>query len=69
MFPTTSDHSSFTLITLPSIKLGCVSVVSPDFAIKSLMLRNCASKSIRAFASLLSAVFKKRKTDSLNRSI
>jgi len=49
--PTTNDHSSFTLMTLPSIKPGSgESGASFDLATRSFVLRSCVSTSIRACA-------------------
>src|SRR5437588_102408 len=46
--PTTNDHSSFMLITLPSIKLGrAESGAFLDLVASWFVLRNCVSTSIR----------------------
>src|SRR2546423_8177527 len=68
MFPTTSDHSSFTLITLPSINVAVSAGGFSAFAINSFRLRSCISTSIRACASPPVDVLSRCKIASLNRN-
>ena len=70
MFPTTNDHSSFTLITLRvhQTRLHGSGIASVDLPTSSFVLRNCVSTSIRACASPPCEVFKYRNIASFNRS-
>src|SRR5947207_1701441 len=69
MLPTTSDHSSFTLITLPFINVAVSAGGFSAFAINSFRLRSCVSTSIRACASPPVEVLSRCRIASLNRKL